>query len=120
MATVDERLNAYFEWYAKAENCTIEEAKEATREEWGENGLRGYAIFGNGDGFDDVECICRIDEMNIYDGDIDAAKQAAKDGIKLIPWKEQPKCYPFKYYRFIDTPENRKALEREVKKWKEA
>lgn len=111
MTQVDKKLKEYFAEYAKEVGCTVEEAKEAIREQWGEYGLRGYAVFSNGVSFEDVDCICRIDEMDIYDSDIEAAKQAARDGVKLIPYKEQPKFYPFNCYRFIDTPDNRVALQ---------
>lgn len=114
---LQKRLNDYFEEFAKDEECSIEEAMESIEEDWGKEGLRGYGIFGNGYDFE-AECICRIDEMDIYDSDVEAAKQAAKDGIKLIPWKEQPKFYPFNAYRFIDTPENRLQLESEAKRLK--
>lgn len=117
---LEHKLNAYYIQYAEENDIPFEEVKEALEKEWGKGGSRGYGIFSNGVGFDGVECICRIDEMDIYDGDIDAAKQAEKDGFKLIPWKEQPKFYPFCYYRFIDTPQNREALWREAKRLKES
>lgn len=119
-AIVNEKLLQFFNERAKEENCSISIIKECICNDWGFEGLRGYGIFNNGVGFDNVLCICRIDEMDIYNSDIEAAKQAARDGIKLIPYSEQPKCYPFKCYRFLDTDENRKHLKEACKAYKEA
>jgi len=119
MTDAEKKLKAYFEEYAKENDITVEQAKEDHIEEWGKGGDRGYGIFGNGYDFDNVECICRIDEMDIYDGDLEAAEYAEEDGFKLIGWNEQPRCYPFSAYRFIDTPENRKNLLEAVKIYRE-
>lgn len=48
---------------------------------------------------------------SVYDTDIEAGRQAKKDGIKLIPYREQLKSAPYSYYRYIDTEENRKKME---------
>ena len=59
---------------------------------------------------DNVEYIARLDDFGVYKNDIEAAKQAKKDGIKVIPYAEQPKSGDLKYFRFVDTPMNRKLL----------
>ena len=115
MTKYEERLqNAYKEW-AENRNITVEEAKADIKNQWGGLGDRGYEIF-TCDEFE-AEHIERIDELNVFDDDIEAAKQAEKDGIKLIPWREQPKIAPLRYYRFIDTKENRRLLERDREKF---
>lgn len=98
----------------------IQMVQEFLKEEWGEGGDKGYAIFDEDYSFDfPVLVIERIDELGAYESDIEAAKQAKKDGIKLIPCKDYPyRTYPFNCYRFIDTVENREALQKNVKKIK--
>lgn len=86
-----------------------EKAKAELVSDYGKEALRGYGIFSGGSEPEALH-ICRIDELDIYDSDIEAARQAAKDGIKIIPYREQPKQGDLKYYRFIDTEENRKIL----------
>ena len=92
---------------------TDEEAREELITEWGKDGLRGYGKFRGGVCTkDDKEplYIAKLDDFDIYDTDLEAAKQAEKDGIKLIPYKIQPKYDCCRYVRFIDTPQNRKIL----------
>lgn len=94
---------------------TDKEAREAVVSEWDNIGLRGYAVFSGGisqvaDLNDKVEYIARLDDFGVYENDIEAAKQAKKDGIKVIPYAEQPKSGDLKYFRFVDTPMNRKLL----------
>lgn len=86
-----------------------EKAKARLISDWGKEALRGYGIFSGGSEPEALH-ICRIDELDIYDSDISAARQASKDGIKIIPYREQPKQGDLKCYRFIDTEENRKVL----------
>ena len=43
--------------------------------------------------------------------DESAVKQAIEDGIKLIPIKELPKNFDRRYLGWIDTPENRIAIQ---------
>ena len=93
------------------------EVRQCIIKEWGKMGLRGYGIFSGGLDDDHVKYIARLDDFEVYDSDVEAAKQAAKDGIKLIPYKEQPKTGDFRYFRFIDTPTNRKWLARAVEKF---
>ncbi len=76
---------------------------------WNEDAKRGYAIF-------DFDCtgmleIEMINEMGIFNGDEEAVEQAMKDGIKIIPIEELPDNFDRCYLGWIDTPENRKAIE---------
>ena len=101
---------------AAKEYYDVETDKEARAEvisEWGKMGLRGYGKFSGGictrDGKEPVY-IARLDDFMVYDGDLAAAKQAEKDGIKLVPYKEQPKYGDCCHVRFVDTPKNRRLL----------
>ena len=86
-----------------------QEMVDAYINDWGENAKRGYAIF-------DFDCtgmleIEMINEMGIFNGDEEAVEQAVKDGIKIIPIEELPDNFDRSYLGWIDTPENRKAIE---------
>ena len=86
---------------------TEEMVKNAMKSGWNEiDARRGYAIFTNefGNGAEHIE---RIDEMNVFESDEEAAVQAEKDEILLIHDMEFDDC-DFQYY--IDTPENRELL----------
>lgn len=75
-----------------------------------EDATRGYGIFSSpliGNGALHIE---RIDDMNVFDSDMEAAIQAERDGIKLIHDMEFDR--PEKHYCFLDTKENRKLLKR--------
>ena len=110
MDTIEMKLiSAATEFYGEDDIALV---REIVTDDWGDTGLRGYAPFRG-----DIvmngkvpEYIARIDDFAIYNNDIEAARQAKKDGIKLIPYKEQPKKGELKYYRFTDTPENRRIL----------
>ena len=71
-----------------------------------EDAERGYAIFtsdyGNG-----AEHIQKLDYMDVFEDDEEAAKQAEKDGIKLI---HDMKFDDESTAAYIDTPENRELL----------
>lgn len=76
---------------------------------WNEWAKYGYSIF-------DFDCtglleIEMINEMEIFNGDEEAVEQAMKDGIKIIPIEELPDNFDRSYLGWIDTPENRKAIE---------
>lgn len=65
-----------------------------------------------------VLVIMRIDDMMLFDDDHEAAIQAEKDGIKLIPKEEldfeldeDGEPDERSHYDYIDTPENRKLLQ---------
>ncbi len=106
---IEQRIKEMLIEQAEANECTVEEVKQILIEEWGIGADRGYGIFISDK--PRIAHIERIDELGVYDGDLDAGEQAEKDGIKLIPLELNPTEYPYQYYRFIDTEENRKALE---------
>lgn len=69
----------------------------------------GYDIFDfDGTGMLEIQ---KIDELNIFSSDDEAVEQAIKDGIKIIPVEELPENFDRKYLGWIDTVENRKAIE---------
>ena len=111
MKSVEQRIEEMLIREAKEFECSIEEVKESLIEEWGS--YKGYGIFLSD--ILELEHIERIDDLDVYDDDFEAAEQAEKDGVELIPFELNPKTYPYNCYRFIDTEENRKALE-EIKK----
>ena len=100
------------------ETKDVETLKQNIIEDYGKEGLRGYGIFSGGSE-PIAEHICTVDVFQIYKGDHAAAEQAEKDGIKLIPWREQPQKGELGWYRYIDTPKNRKQLDEDYKsgKW---
>ena len=119
---IESKLNQYFIDLAeelseeKGREVSVEEAKKTIRKDWGYDGLRGYGVFVSSSS--DVQHIEKIDEMNIYDSDLDAAKQAEIDGIKIIHDINIPEdsyYYPYKD-TIIDTETNRKMLSDELKK----
>ena len=63
-------------------------------------------------GMEEIEPKWAIWNMPIYA----CAKHAAKTGrYRIIPTKELPYNFPYKYYGWIDTPENRKKIEEYTK-----
>lgn len=111
---VEERIEEAIKERMDDCECSYEEIKESIVEDWGEYGLRGYGIFTS-DGTD-VLHIEKIDELNIYDSDLEAAEQAEKDGIKIIHNVKIPKWMSLYWYKdtFIDTPENREQLRKTI------
>ena len=55
--------------------------------------------------------IQRIDEMGVFESDDEAVDQAIRDGYKIIPVEELPKEFDRRYPGWIDTPENRAAIQ---------
>lgn len=97
-----ERYNQLMELY---ENDTDE--IRGIVSEWGaEQVNRGYGIFVGFYG-NNAEHIEKIDCVGAFDGDMSAAKQAEKDGVKIIHDMKFPEEYDAAY---IDTPENRQLL----------
>lgn len=95
-------------WYYDTDGET---AIKMLTNDFGKGSEHGYAIFGYASDIGEFEHIERLGEISeVYDTDIEAARQAAKDGIKLIPYSEQPKKEPYRHYRFLDTPLNRHRL----------
>ena len=94
---------------------TEEGIKEAIEEGWTEEqARRGFDIFDyNGTGLLHIE---KIDDCffgaDFENSDYLAAKEAKRIGFcKIIPVKELPKEFDMRYFGWIDTPENRKAIE---------
>jgi hypothetical protein len=85
-------------------------------EDWGiENVNRGYEIFDfDGTGMLEVE---EIGEISVFECDDEkAARQAEADGIRIIPVDELPASFDRKYFGWIDTSENRRAIEEYCRK----
>ena len=99
MLSIEERIAEAIQEYADGYEVSVEEAKEMLVEDYGETALRGYLI-GSADDCPELH-IERIDELDVYEDDLEAAKQAALDGIKLIPRNKQPKRYPYNCYRLV-------------------
>ena len=102
--------------YVDSEPCYhcdmgLTKAKFDLVKSYGETALRGYGIFVSGVNEMPLEHIERIDELDVYDSDLEAREQAGKDGIKILEthFVNEPFCY----YNgtIIDTEENRKMLE---------
>ena len=88
-----------------------EEEVECAVGDWGADVCnKGYDIFDY-DGTGLLE-LCKIDELEVFVDDARAAKQAKKDGIKIIPKNQLPKNMPsdMKYHKWIDTDENRQNI----------
>ena len=112
--SIDERIEEAIKERMDDCECSYEEVKESIIEDWGEYGLRGYWICISPD--TETLHIQKIDELNIYNSDLEAAKQAEKDGIKLIHDIDIPKEQVLYDYKdtFIDTPENREQLQHDI------
>lgn len=86
---------------------TSDMIKEAIKEGFTEEDAnRGYGVFTSdyGNGATHIE---RIDIMEVFESDAEAAEQAEKDEIKIIHDIKLPEEHQAAY---IDTPENRKLL----------
>ena len=53
----------------------------------------------------------RDDSMNVFEDDEQAVEAAVAYGIKIIPVDELPENFDRRYYGWIDTPENRRAIQ---------
>ena len=84
---------------------------EGIVDEWGvEQVNNGYIISDyDNTGLLGIE---KLDVVDAFDTDEDAARQAQKDGVKIIPVEELPENLPddMKLFVWIDTPENRKNI----------
>lgn len=119
-----EFLNNGLDFLNGNENCirpTAEQMKWGLDDGWSwKQVLKGYDVFDNSDDLDSKSgshkktlTISRIDIMDTFMFDKQAALQAEKDGIKLIPldqYKIDPKDNA-NHYRFIDIPENHLFLQ---------
>lgn len=103
-------------------NITENQINRALRNGWSlEDASRGYAIVDYiGTGMKEVEFI-RDMWLNEDDPDIDdtdAAMEAERTGFcKIIPVKELPDNFSLKWFGWVDTPENRKAIENYCLDW---
>lgn len=90
-----------------------EEAVKDVVETWGaERCNKGYDIF-NYDGIGLLE-IEAIGDVEAFDTDDEAVKQAVLDGIEIIPVEQLPINMPknMRFYGWIDTEENRENIAR--------
>ena len=71
---------------------------------------KGYVIAAFD--FTDMLEVERDDSMNVYEDDEQAVEAAVADGIRIIPVDELPENSDRRYYGWIDTPENRRAIQR--------
>lgn len=78
--------------------------------------IKGYTIGENGECSKGELSVIKIDDMQLFDSDAEAAEQAKEDGVKLIPKKELSFGHgnDMRNYRYIDTPNNRKLLSRYI------
>ena len=70
---------------------------------------KGYVIAAFD--FTDMLEVERDDSMNVFEDDEQAVEAAVVDGIKIIPVDELPENFDRRYYGWIDTPENRRAIQ---------
>lgn len=69
----------------------------------------GYAVVDfDGTGMLEIQ---KLDDSEIYQTDEEAVEQAMMDGISIIPVEELPESFERRYLGWIDTPENREAIE---------
>ena len=71
---------------------------------------KGYVIAAFN--FTDMLEVERDDSMDIFEDDEQAVEAAVADGIRIIPVDELPESFDRRYYGWIDTPENRRAIQR--------
>lgn len=105
------KLRHYIEKSAKEDGISIKEEINFLKEEWGEYGHLGFGFFVSPD--TNALHIQKIDEMNVFDSDWDAADYAETLGVKLIPINQIANEYPYNCMRFIDSEENRNVLKNE-------
>ena len=70
---------------------------------------RGWDVF-DFDGTGMLE-VTKIDEVYLFEDDEEAVSAALEAGVKFIPIDELPENFDRRYLGWIDTPENRKAIE---------
>lgn len=101
----EERYNQMMNTYKKDESWVKEIVEEWTSEICN----KGYDIF-DFDGTGMLE-INKVDEVGAFKDDEEAVEQAIKDGIRIIPVDDLPRNFDRRYLGWLDTPENRKAIE---------
>ena len=70
---------------------------------------KGYVIAAFD--FTDMLEVERDDSMDVFEDDEQAVEAAVADGVKIIPVDELPENFDRRYYGWIDTPENRRAIQ---------
>ena len=102
----EKRYNQMMEFYHHNEK-----AVKDIVEMWGaENCNKGYDIFDyDGTGLLEIEA---IGDVEAFDSDDEAVKQAVLDGIEIIPIEQLPINMPknMRFYGWIDTEENRRNI----------
>lgn len=79
-------------------------------DDWGEKQCNdGYCIANWN--MTDILGIQKIDMVGAFESDIDAGWKAEQDGIPIIPKNELPEDFDMRWNIWIDTPENRRAIE---------
>ena len=71
---------------------------------------KGYVIAAFD--FTDMLEVERDDSMDVFEDAEQAVEAAVADGVKIIPVDELPENFDRRYYGWIDTPENRRAIQR--------
>lgn len=90
-----------FDYQTGDKRPTEKQRKEARENGWGAfEHKHGYGVFQDSE--DDFSYIARIDEMGVFSGDSAAAKQAQKDGYKLLSLTCKQKQMIRKYDDYID------------------
>lgn len=96
-------------------NISDSRIRELVKEWTPEAIIRGYDIFEYG--FTGMMEINKIDDVNAFENDYDAAVKAAKDGFcKIIPVNELPGNFDMIRFGWIDTPSNRYAIHKYCEK----
>ena len=99
---------------SEEENTSVSQILRDIEEEWGKSGLKGYCVFDyDSTGITRIE---KIDEMGVFETDLEAAVQAEMDGIRLIHDVSIPDNHPLRSIAgtILDTPENRARLREEL------
>ena len=87
---------------------TARQIKAGKEEGWGGFELsHGYGVFLTRDRMYEVEM---ISDMGTFDDDEEAARAAAEDGLPIIPENELPEAFEYRWFGWIDTPENRQRI----------
>ena len=71
---------------------------------------KGYVIAAFD--FTDMLEVERDDSMDVFEDDEQAVEAAVADRIRIIPVDELPENFDRRYYGWIDTLENRRAIQR--------
>ena len=70
---------------------------------------KGYVIAAFD--FTDMLEVERDDSMDVFEDDEQAVEAAVADGVIIIPVDELPDNFDRRYYGWIDSPENRRAIQ---------